>query len=584
MKKVILSTLLVVTLGLFLASCSKDDGPSTPTVATPTITNFSPTSGPVGTVVTITGTNFSTKTSENTVKIGTTTAAVSVATTTKLTISVPQGATSGALSVTVGGKTATGGTFTVTEIETPISVTLNSAALTLYPYPQYTGTLEVTSDVGSETIVWSSSDETVATVDQNGLVTPVALGTATITATVGTVAANATITVADGPVTKLELDNLELFVGDETTLAITTLEADVDVELTGDPVWTSSNMGVATVDEEGNLTAIKLGTTEITVTVDNASAIGQVTVSPSVYVLGKDGLGASLVWKNGSEQILLPEAVNNPASLSVAENGFVYVLAQPEGANVPEIWQIDLAGKVTLETALNDPGQHSYSNAKMFLHNGSVYVAAQGKNGNSYQTILWVDGIVNQPFQGISHFLVDFYLHNGVPYYIIRDSNTGGYSLGVNNGVSDINIFGTGSLGINLFVAENDDTYTTVNGNGLDGLYINQVLDNSVQTTDPDLTDVFVAQGNVYLSGTDSDSPTSWTNGVPTTLQVPDDVSGGATPHSSFVSNGQFYQIGEYTNPDRLLPIFWKNNVLVEDYFNMDGLNGDINTIDIFVK
>jgi surface protein len=111
-KKLLVLALFV--LGLMI-SCSKDDGPSTPVVETPTIATIAPNSGPVGTPFVITGTNFSTTPSKNTVKIGATTAMVTAATVTTITTSVPQGATTGKVSVTVDGKTGSStGNFTVT--------------------------------------------------------------------------------------------------------------------------------------------------------------------------------------------------------------------------------------------------------------------------------------------------------------------------------------------------------------------------------------------------------------------------------------------------------------------------------------
>ncbi len=62
-------------------------------VPTPSITSFTPTSGPVGTSVTITGTNFDATPSNNIVFFGATQAIVTVATTTSLTVTVPVGAT-----------------------------------------------------------------------------------------------------------------------------------------------------------------------------------------------------------------------------------------------------------------------------------------------------------------------------------------------------------------------------------------------------------------------------------------------------------------------------------------------------------
>ncbi|NOS57045.1 MAG: gliding motility-associated C-terminal domain-containing protein, partial [Cyclobacteriaceae bacterium] len=84
-------------------------------VSAPTITSFTPTSGAVGTTVTITGTNFSTTPASNTVQFNGTTAVVTASTTTSITTTVPAGATTGTITVTVVGNTATSATnFTVT--------------------------------------------------------------------------------------------------------------------------------------------------------------------------------------------------------------------------------------------------------------------------------------------------------------------------------------------------------------------------------------------------------------------------------------------------------------------------------------
>src|SRR6266571_3145400 len=84
------------------------------TVAAPTITGFTPASGPVGTAVTITGTNFDPVASNNEVKFNGVLATVTSASATSLTATVPSGATTGSITVTTRGGTATIATnFTV---------------------------------------------------------------------------------------------------------------------------------------------------------------------------------------------------------------------------------------------------------------------------------------------------------------------------------------------------------------------------------------------------------------------------------------------------------------------------------------
>jgi uncharacterized protein (TIGR03437 family) len=91
----------------------------------PTISSFTPTSGPVGTGVTITGTNFS---GASSVKFNTTSATTfTVNSATQITATVPTGATTGKISVTTGGGTVTSGSdFTVT--------TAGTTTLTINPH------------------------------------------------------------------------------------------------------------------------------------------------------------------------------------------------------------------------------------------------------------------------------------------------------------------------------------------------------------------------------------------------------------------------------------------------------------------
>lgn len=79
------------------------------------IIDFTPGSGPVNTVVTLTGTGFSATPSQNTVKFNGVTATVTSSTVTSIVTKVPAGATTGPISVTAPGGTATSATsFVVT--------------------------------------------------------------------------------------------------------------------------------------------------------------------------------------------------------------------------------------------------------------------------------------------------------------------------------------------------------------------------------------------------------------------------------------------------------------------------------------
>jgi gliding motility-associated-like protein len=90
----------------------------------PVITSFTPTSGPVGTTVTITGTNFSPTPANNIVKFGTLQAVVTASTSTQLTVILPAGTTNNPISVTVNGLTGSSATpFVVTAPSPPPVIT-----------------------------------------------------------------------------------------------------------------------------------------------------------------------------------------------------------------------------------------------------------------------------------------------------------------------------------------------------------------------------------------------------------------------------------------------------------------------------
>src|SRR5262245_49474166 len=88
--------------------------------AKPTISGFNPSSGPVGTAVTVSGTNF---TGVNKVTFNGTSAAYTVNSSTQLTATVPAGAGSGSIAVTNGAGTGTSSSsFTVTTGGSPDGV------------------------------------------------------------------------------------------------------------------------------------------------------------------------------------------------------------------------------------------------------------------------------------------------------------------------------------------------------------------------------------------------------------------------------------------------------------------------------
>lgn len=151
MKKLILThfqtylsvSLLVFMLG-FATSCDDDENPTPETPVELAIASFTPTSGNVGTSVTITGTGFSTTLANNTVKFGTVSSTVTAATATSLTVTVPEGAVLGnnpiIVSVTENSQTKT------TASTTNFNVTEAAVNIVEVPAGSLTGTINWTKN------------------------------------------------------------------------------------------------------------------------------------------------------------------------------------------------------------------------------------------------------------------------------------------------------------------------------------------------------------------------------------------------------------------------------------------------------
>ncbi len=105
MKQKLLFFTVMALAGSLLISCTKDA-----VIPAPTITSFTPTDGAVEESVTITGTNFSATAASNIVLFNGTAAVVTASTTTSITTTVPAGATTGTITVTVGTQKATSAT------------------------------------------------------------------------------------------------------------------------------------------------------------------------------------------------------------------------------------------------------------------------------------------------------------------------------------------------------------------------------------------------------------------------------------------------------------------------------------------
>lgn len=149
-----------------------------------------------------------------------------------------------------------------------ITVTLNKSVVTIGQFETYQLTAEVEGT--KEKVTWSSSDSTVAAVDQNGLVTASNAGTATIKAVVGDVEATCEVTVeAASALPSLDLSKAIVTVKKGKTETVTASVKYKAADITSDVTiaWESDKTDVVTV-ANGVITGVSKGTASIKVTAD----------------------------------------------------------------------------------------------------------------------------------------------------------------------------------------------------------------------------------------------------------------------------------------------------------------------------
>ena len=180
-------------------------------------------------------------------------------------------------------------TSTVTVTETTIQVTgvvVNPDAVSIENGTNTQLTAAVfPSNATNQTVIWSTANSGIATVDSSGLVTAVAEGSVNISATTenGDFVATSVVTITETPIQVtgviVKSNSISITVGgiSQLTTTISPPEAN-DYSIS----WSSSDPNIATIDENGLITAVSEGATTITVKTTSGEDIFTTTIHVEV--------------------------------------------------------------------------------------------------------------------------------------------------------------------------------------------------------------------------------------------------------------------------------------------------------------
>ncbi|MBE6002017.1 MAG: hypothetical protein E7239_11695 [Sarcina sp.] len=188
------------------------------------------------------------------------------------------------------------------DIDVPVlstAVTLDKTSVSLLAGKTAALAATVDPEQAGQAVTWTSSDENVVTVDENGVLTAVAAGTATVTAAAADntgASAVCEVTVTK-PVSSIKLDKTSASIlrGKTVTLKATVSPDDAANKAVA---WSSSDKKIATVDAKGVVTGVAKGTATITAKAKDGSGVKatcKITVKQPVTKITLSKTSASIL-------------------------------------------------------------------------------------------------------------------------------------------------------------------------------------------------------------------------------------------------------------------------------------------------
>ncbi|MBO7509630.1 MAG: Ig-like domain-containing protein, partial [Bacteroidales bacterium] len=261
------------------------------------------------------------------------------------------------------------------------SVEFNKTEITLYNGKDETLTATVSPPTANEIgLIWSSSNSTIATVDQSGKITGVERGTATITAMAvdGSGKSASCQVEVKQYVTGITLENSSLALNEGQTMTLTPTISPSNAN-DKSVSWSSDNTSVAIVDQNGNVTAVARGTAILKATAKDGSgkiASCLVRVYSNPINLSAGGSANCYIVSSSSDYSFRTTKGNSSESAGVVSSAVV--LWESYGTStVPSVGSV-INNVIYSNDAI-------YFSTPSTLKNGNAIIAAKDASGN----ILW---------------------------------------------------------------------------------------------------------------------------------------------------------------------------------------------------
>lgn len=325
-------------------------------------------------------------------------------------------------------------------------------------------------------IKWTSSNNDIAVVDENGFVTGISNGDVTITATTENgKTATWNVTVISTPLSiGLDKENVTLDISTNKTYqfkaTIYPSTANTDIGLT----WSSSDNSVATVNKDGVVTGVKNGTTVITVVTENkkvTSASVTVQTSPVSISISPSSATIDLSAENKSVQL--------KATIS------------PNTTNIKD--------KITWTSTNNNIATVDSNGLVRGYANGTVTITATTANGKSTKATITVQTSPTSITLSTNKIVLEKYTNKNYQLKAtVRPTNANVYTnvswTSSNNGIVTVN--GNGYV---TAIGTGTATITATTGNGLSAR-CTVVVENKVQRITASPNSAAIKVGDTFTS------------------------------------------------------------------------------------
>ena len=282
-------------------------------------------------------------------------------------------------------------------------------------------------------VTWQSGDESVATVNAQGLVTAVGNGVARITATSGSVSSGIDVSVMQsaGSIVIVPMEVTLMSLGATVHLRATVLDGNGQPVAGAVVIWQSGDESVATVSAQGLVTAVSNGVARITATSGGATAgvdvtvmqsAGSIVIAPEMATLmslgetvqltatvldgnGQPVDGAVVIWQSSDEAVA---TVSSQGLVTAVSNGVARITVTSGGASSGvDVTVMQSAGSIVIapeEATLMSLGETVQLTAAVLDQNGQPVAGAEVRWESSDESVATVNaqGLVAAAGNGVT--------------------------------------------------------------------------------------------------------------------------------------------------------------------------------------